>query len=331
MSVDLKALKEAFAPVVQGFYREANVDLNGTNIAIRTLTAKEELEAMSVVRDLVGDDEGEGVLNIRVAEYFDVMRRNTLAYAIVAVGDLDLRNETSAKTGEVMSNGIEVKIPKHKALLPLLEGLPRPVFNKLFFAYTELEASLLIDVNEKVVDDASNLDAEIERVSDLLKKLKDKKTLQQGSDIGMIASHIGLRPEESVESEPEPVEVSPEPPLQTVRKGPISPQEAPPPPGRSQTPPRQQEGVEGSFLSSDRGVPEQLAEEERRIVEMRRAVQPAHNPQPSLSEEDFDDGTPVVRMPSVSLDASEAPKPQSLALDAPHAGTRNPRFRPRTP
>ncbi len=115
MTLNLSQLKELMSPLTQVCQKEKVVDIVGTNVTIKYLTPKEELEVQKLLPSL---DEG-----ITAVEFADVFRRETLARSIVQVGDLDLRGMSGVETGEVLPNGTKVSISKEEAVIQVMGGL----------------------------------------------------------------------------------------------------------------------------------------------------------------------------------------------------------------
>lgn len=166
--MDIKTLEAAFAKIGQIGKGEVDVEIDGVRVWMRVLQPEEDIEVQKYAR---GDAEG-GIENLLLVERY---KRATIAYAVVQVGDVNLRGVTSVPTGEVLENGTPVRVPKHVAVRRIVDGWTRQATTLLFHRYAELVKRIEDEANSKMSFDKSNVDAEIERLESRLVELRKLK------------------------------------------------------------------------------------------------------------------------------------------------------------
>ena len=182
--LNLDLLREAMQPLAEVGKDEIEFDAYGVTLALRPLLPKEEVlvqRAAAVVveqnkrfeasiREQSGEDssEAESMTRASVLDYFDRFRTSVISFALVQVGDLDLRGVEFLATGETLPNGNPVKVPKQVAIGQLVETWSRPMISLVFAKYGELMDRLNKEAGETVEDEPSDLDAEIERLEERL-------------------------------------------------------------------------------------------------------------------------------------------------------------------
>jgi hypothetical protein len=177
MTLNLSQLKELMSPLSNLCQKEKVVDIAGTNVHLRFLNPKEELEVQKMLPDLDGST---------AVEFADVFRRETLARSIVQVGGLDLRDLTEVETGETLPNGKAIKISKVEAVVQVMDGWSKFVITKLFEQYGFLSEEIENELDESLIVNVE--DAEIEKtqlqnrinnleVSQKLDNLEDEKNV----------------------------------------------------------------------------------------------------------------------------------------------------------
>tara|TARA_B100000424_G_scaffold235096_1_gene199281 strand:+ start:318 stop:911 length:594 start_codon:yes stop_codon:yes gene_type:complete len=158
--MNLSQLKEAFSPLSEIGNLQKEVDIFGLKVTLKTLSPKEEAEVQKSISNIREDNE-----DLSTVEYLDVFRKETLARAIIKVGDSVLDSEY-IETGEVLDNGVHVKVKKTDALIEILEGFSRPVINEAFNALGELA--------EEAEQQAESLKPQKENLSDKKKELESR-------------------------------------------------------------------------------------------------------------------------------------------------------------
>ncbi|NBR67326.1 MAG: hypothetical protein EBT79_08665, partial [Actinobacteria bacterium] len=182
--LDIKALEAAFARIGEIGKGELKVDVDGVRVWMRSLTPEEDVAVQRYAR---GDGNIDEMDNITLIERF---KRGTLGYAIVQVNDLDLRGVTSIPTGEVLDNGVHVKIPKPDAVRRITEGWSRHATTILFQQYAELVKRVEDDANAKVKFDGVRLDSEIERLESRLEDLRRMKAATVGTGTTAVVESV---------------------------------------------------------------------------------------------------------------------------------------------
>lgn len=250
--INLESLEQAFAEVESIGKGEKTFDVGGTAVTLRVLYPQEETAVQEYAAQAIGDDEdAENETGTpAVMSYLDRFKQGTLAYAIIQVGDTDLRGVDYVPTGEKLPNGKEIKIPKHESLMSFVARWASPVRDGIFRKYGEL-LNEVGDAAEKAIRfEPSDFDAEIERVEERLAELKAQKQAaaeaggMEFSDKVAAINDLaqGKETPEDKAPEPEPkVEQAAEPepkveqPVETKRRSAV-PQQATPPTASKQTP-----------------------------------------------------------------------------------------------
>lgn len=164
--MNLSQLKEAFSPLSEIGNLQKEVDIFGVKITLKTLSPREEAEVQRAI-SLLRDDEDETGLS--TVEYLDVFRKETLARAIIKIGESSLDSDY-IETGEVLENGTPVKVKKTEALLEILESFSRPVITEAFNILgvlseeAEKQAESLRPQNENLADKKKELQSRIEEI-----------------------------------------------------------------------------------------------------------------------------------------------------------------------
>lgn len=243
--LDIKTLEAAFAKIGQIGKGEVDVVVDGVRVWMRVLQPEEDIEVQKYAR---GDAEG-GIENLLLVERY---KRATIAYAVVQVGDVDLRGVATIPTGEVLDNGTPVRVPKHVAVRRIVDGWTRQATTLLFHRYAELVKRIEDEANAKVSFDKSNVDAEIERIESRLVELRKikagtappsgitteiiRKVDEEARGIAVMPPGRDSDARPSALSEPTPTpEPTPAPrPAETRTR--VGPAAAPPPPRPAPTP-----------------------------------------------------------------------------------------------
>ena len=159
--MNLSQLKQAFEPISQIGHLRRDVEVFGLSMTLRTLTVKEDAEIQRTLSDLREEEDTTTV------EYLDIFRKETLARAIVIVGDQGL-DEEYIETGEKLENGTPVKVRKVEAVSEILDTFSRVVLGELFTLLTDLtteaeeEVKKLNPTTKNVEEEKQELQARIE-------------------------------------------------------------------------------------------------------------------------------------------------------------------------
>ncbi len=373
--LDLATLRKALAPLSLVGKDELTFDVKGTTVTIRPLLPAEEvvvqrhaaevLEENKTEDDTKSDDDN--MSRAAALDYFDRFRIEIMAYSLVQVGSLDLRQVGTVTTGEILDNGVEVSIPKHVAMrLFIREQWSRGMLSLAFYKYGELAQRLQIDADNIARKSASDLDVEIERVEKRLEDLKEERTKRAKGDVNITNRQIAslLEAEDALDRSGQdaldrvptgpvrtkpvaaaqspaplpPEEFEPElPPIVAPPRRPVTPASSPPP--SSQGMETVASHISPKFQSSFDDSEEAIMEEEQRILARRRLAlrapedvkDPLAEPQPTGPI--TPGGPEAYRLPQQTLSSrgkakADASKSAPAELNPIPKGTGNPNFRP---
>lgn len=381
--INLDLLREAMRPLLEVGKDEIEFDAFGTLVAMRPLLPKEEVlvqRAAALVveqnkrfeqglRQQSGDTdtpETDSITRASALDYFDRFRVEVISYALVQVGDLDLRGVEFVATGETLPNGKPVKVTKPDALRPLVEGWSRAMVSLVFAKYGELMDRLNKAADDVVQDNPADLDAEIERLEARLEEAKVERTKRATGDPGLTAAQIenfvglGNNMEEGAKkaaSLPSARDVSqqlrkagekPKPPTPTRQS--VLPPSVPPPtpdpaPVKYSLPPEPppvssfEEAVSSSSFGGD-DLDALAAEEERILLARQKAAQSRGTPASPPVKDALSQAKPVgtvqgmeaYRLPTETISErgrKGAPAaPAGGGVNPTPVDTRNPNFRP---
>jgi len=195
--LDLSTLKQALAPLSKVGRDEATFEVAGMTVTVRPLLPLEEVEvqryAASVLSDIqaregIGSDDQMG--RAAALDYFDRFRIEIIAYSIVQVDGLDLRNVKSIATGEVLDNGVPVQVKRTMAMREIVEGWSRAMLTVCFARYGELVQKIADQADKVAQSTLPDLDAEIARVEDRLERLKEDRRTRAAGDPSVTAKQI---------------------------------------------------------------------------------------------------------------------------------------------
>lgn len=169
MSLSLNSLKASLGKITNLGYIERNINVGDNKITLRSLKPKEEIELQKIIADLSKNQE------ITTLEFVDVIRRETLSRAIIQINDIKLTDEDLIETGELLPNGVPVKINKIEAVATIIDEFPRLVLSKIFEEMNSLIEEAENRTNTILKVSQENIDAEIEVLESRIKHLKFTK------------------------------------------------------------------------------------------------------------------------------------------------------------
>lgn len=189
--VDLKTLERVLAPIAEIGKDEWTFMVEGISITLRPVLPAEEVAIQRYAQEGVEKSKGDSKENrFDALEFYNLFRVEMLAYAIIQVGDLDLRGVTSLETGEVLESGKPVRVQKHVALRRILENWSRPMLMEAFDQYGNL-LQKIEDATAKLIDyEPADLDAEIQRVERRLEELKAERETRAHGDVNLTQEQI---------------------------------------------------------------------------------------------------------------------------------------------
>lgn len=320
--IDIKALEKALATIGNVGKGELSIDVGGTPVTLRVLTADEDMDAQRYSRT-----PPEGLEEVEGLTLLERYKRTVLAYAIIQIGGINLRDEAYIATGEVTDKGVPVRKARHLVVREIIDGWSRVTTMALFQKYLELQRRVDAEAERAIHFDVTDLDTEIARVEKRLADLrKERERTDMFQNTGATASAVaavGSRLQAQARNmeaaaagesivepisdviEPEPVimvapprsEPPPMPsatPVQRQRVGP--PQGAPPiPPPRHVPAPVVAPNSFDEMRDSMEDGPDQIANETARLVAARQASRrqslDAAAESPTMIE------TPILRTP----------------------------------
>lgn len=349
--LDLSVLRKALAPLAKIGKQELTFDAQGTQVTLRPLLPAEEVEVQKYSASVIDEhrveeekSDDDNMSRAAALDYFDRFRIEIIAYSIVQIGTLDLRNVTTVATGEVLDNGVEVQIPKTTAMrLFIKEQWSRGMLSLAFYKYGELAQLLQLEADNLARKSASDLDVEIERVEKRLVDLKEEREKRAKGDVNITQKQILsiLEAEEALERSGQ----------EALEALPLMEQAAPPseptPPRRSVVPPTSPppgpppapvipEEVQNKFRSSFDDSDDAIQEEEQRILAHRRASLMSSNVADPLSKAQpvgTLGGQEAFKLPPQVLSnrgkaANANAKPSKIEVNPIPRGSDNPNFRP---
>ena len=137
--VSLKALEAAITQVERIRDIEYSFEASGVEITLRPLRAGEETEVQRYAEVAMESlEEGEAT-QAAFADFMDRMRHASLGFAIVQLGDLDLRTTEYLETGENDEKGNPISVPKWEAIRELIgREWTRTMLSQVFARFGEL-------------------------------------------------------------------------------------------------------------------------------------------------------------------------------------------------
>lgn len=129
--MNLSQLKQAFSPLSEIGHLRKEMTVLGLSVTMRTLTSKEDAEIQRMLSILREEED------TTTMEYLDVFRKESLARAIIRIGDISLE-EPYVETGETLDDGTPVKVKTSEAIGDILDSLSRAVLGELFTGLSDL-------------------------------------------------------------------------------------------------------------------------------------------------------------------------------------------------
>ena len=224
--LDLATLKATLQPIRQIGEVEEYFKIDGIEVCMRVLTPKEELQVQRWANSILAAatvDQRENDNSLAV-EYLNRFKLGCLAYSLVEINGMDLRNEEFIATGEVLKNGKPVKVKKTDALIDILEGWPRPLLSAVFKKFNEVMERCEIQSDQSVEYNPPDIEAEIQQLLNRLQTLEEMKKRKDDADVitgnlntdgdaveEPVTTHKAAPEWEEPTHTPEPVQTQPEP------------------------------------------------------------------------------------------------------------------------
>lgn len=191
--IDINSLKSTMEKISRVGPQELEFDMNGQKVVFRHLSDEEEVVVFNYSQESLREGQADNFIH----EMFHRFKVCTLSYAIIQIGEHDLRGVKFLETGEVLKNGVSVKRPKEEVLRDLLESWSRPLLNKGFMKYGELIEKVEIAAEHIIQFEPSNLDTEIQRLENRIEELKNMRQKHKEREI----DEKGLFIKEMIEAE----------------------------------------------------------------------------------------------------------------------------------
>jgi len=118
---------------------EEEFEVYGMTVRIRTLTADEQQAVIHYIGDYMRRyDDDEDASMEALQSFVAVRKKEALSYAIMQVGDIDLRGVSFVETGEQTEEGVSVKVPKHVFVRELIGQLDYAAVDTIHRKYSDL-------------------------------------------------------------------------------------------------------------------------------------------------------------------------------------------------
>jgi hypothetical protein len=174
MSISFQALEAACSEIESLGHDEIGFPVGNTMITMRTLLPEEEQEVQKYASRAWSDDDDENAAG-ETLDFVDRFRVDTIARAIVQVGDQDLRGVEEIPTGETLDNGVPIREPRHLSLRRLVNKWGGPIRFVIFKKYTEMLRHVETKAMDAVKFEPSDYDTEIKRLKDRIEELEARK------------------------------------------------------------------------------------------------------------------------------------------------------------
>ena len=177
MSISLQALEAAFSEIESLGYDEITFPVGTTPITMRTLLPEEEHALQRYASEAWSDDEDNSAGE--TLAFVDRFRVDTIARAIVQVGDQDLRGIEEIPTGETLPTGVAVREKTHVVMRRLVKKWGGPIRFAVFRKYTEMLRKVEEKAEHAVVYEPPDFDTEIQRLEARIEELKQRKAAEE--------------------------------------------------------------------------------------------------------------------------------------------------------
>ena len=125
--MNLSDLKSVLAPLSEIGKDEFTFSIDGATITVRPLLPHEEVAVQKYsasILDSAQEEEGasmdDHMSRAAALDYFDRFRIEVVAHAVCQINDNDLRGVDYIETGETLSNGKPIRVPRYVAMRDLI-------------------------------------------------------------------------------------------------------------------------------------------------------------------------------------------------------------------
>lgn len=194
--MDLASLRAVLAPLTKFGTDEDTFEVEGTKVEIRPLLPREEIACQQFSAATMveahreeGAEDADPLTTGAAMRFFDQFRIEVISYALVGVNGTSLRF-TEVETGEVLENGVKVKIPKNVAIRTILDGWSRAMITITFAKYGDLMVKIATKASKFTEDSVNEIEAEISRTKTRLEELEEELERRAKGDPSVTASQI---------------------------------------------------------------------------------------------------------------------------------------------
>jgi len=265
--VNLQALEAAIGKIERIRDHEFCFEVEDMKVCLRPLRPDEETEvqryAQVALEQVSADEEAD---QASFADFMDRMRHASLAFAIVQIGDLDLREVEYLETGEKDDQGNLISVPKWEAVRDLTaREWSRAMLAQVFAKFGEMLERIELRAQKAINFEPVDLQEEIERTERRLSQLKETRDKIKQPVSPQASGRTPPRPEQrrassepvvsgEIMDEKEVVEPEAQPPPQAAQEeqgrasaipASASAPERSPPPEPSQEPPEAENQATG--------------------------------------------------------------------------------------
>lgn len=195
--MNLESLKKVMAPLTKFGQEELTFEVEGARVTLRPLLPREEIAAQQYAAAILSDTQQEEGLEdtdsmpkALALRFYDHFLAAVIAYALVEIEGVSLRVE-EIETGDILENGVRVKIPKHVAVRKIInESWSRGMITITWSKYGDLMARIAKKADKVTEESMSEIDSEIDRVKKRLEDLEEEKGRRAKGDPGVTSKQI---------------------------------------------------------------------------------------------------------------------------------------------
>lgn len=153
------------------------VEIGEIEVFLRLLSAKEDIEVVSYVTERTRELDSENKDDSHFQQMFKYMQLGTLSYSIqkIVVSGEEVEIPNFVETEQTADSPQKVKKPKFDVLFELLENVDDLLVQKLYDAYLNVIDIAQSDLDALVKYEHYDIDLEIMKAQDKVKKLEERK------------------------------------------------------------------------------------------------------------------------------------------------------------
>jgi hypothetical protein len=170
--LDIKLVEEAFASLEGATPTEVSFQLGDQTVWMKHVGDDDEVNVTKFASLALEEGAEDGGTQQDFIHRFKVA---TLSYAIVQIGDVDLRTDR-VDTGEgKLANGRPITREKSDVVRKFIAKWPAPFLSRAFAKYGELTTKVELEIEKLIQYEPVDFDAEIERLETRIKDLQELK------------------------------------------------------------------------------------------------------------------------------------------------------------